>query len=197
LLDFSNPATRAWWSEKHESLLELGIGGWWTDLNEPAKHFQDMAHYGGLAAAVHNVTALYMHQSIFDAHQQYAPQQRVFILSRSAFPGSHRYGAALWSGDVDMTFAALRKQVTVGLNVGLSGIPLWGTDIGGFGFSGQCTPELYVRWFQFGALLAIPAARRPDRVTPTVAIRTRSRSDLPQIPSIALSPLTVRLYRSA
>jgi alpha-D-xyloside xylohydrolase len=53
---------------------------------------------------------------------------------------SHRYGAALWSGDVDMTFAALRKQVTVGLNVGLSGIPLCGTDIGSFG--GQCTPEL-------------------------------------------------------
>jgi alpha-glucosidase (family GH31 glycosyl hydrolase) len=151
LLDFSNPATRAWWSEKHKSLLELGIGGWWTDLNEPAKHFQDMAHHGGSAAAVHNVTALYMHQSIFDAHQQYAPQQRVFILSRSAFPGSHRYGAALWSGDVDMTFASLRKQVTVGLNVGLSGISLWGTDIGGFGFGGQCTPELYVRWFQFGA----------------------------------------------
>ena len=47
---------------------------------------------------------------------------------------SHRYGAALWSGDVDMMFAALRKQVTVGLNVGLSGIPLCGTDIGEFGF---------------------------------------------------------------
>jgi alpha-glucosidase (family GH31 glycosyl hydrolase) len=37
------------------------------------------------------------------------------------------------------------------MNVGLAGIPLWGSDIGGFGFGGKCTPELYVRWFQFGA----------------------------------------------
>lgn len=151
LLDFSNPEARAWWAEKHRPLLELGVAGWWTDLNEPTKHFQDMVHHAGPAAAVHNLTALSMHQAIFAAHQQYAPHQRIFILSRSAFPGSQRYGAGLWSGDVDMTFAALRTQVALGMNVGLAGIPLWGSDIGGFGFAGECTPELYVRWFQFGA----------------------------------------------
>src|SRR4029077_985158 len=58
---------------------------------------------------------------------------------------------ALWSGDVDMTFAALRKQVAVGLSAGMAGIPFWGSDIGGFGFAGKCTTELYIRWFQFGA----------------------------------------------
>ncbi len=150
LMDFSNPETRAWWATKHQPLLELGVAGWWTDLNEPAKHFQDMAHHAGPAATVHNLTALWVHQAVFEAHQQYAPEQRVFIFSRSAFPGSQRYGAGLWSGDVDMTFAALRMQVALGLNVGLAGIPLWGTDIGGFGFAGTCTPELYTRWFQFG-----------------------------------------------
>jgi len=91
-----------------------------------------------------------MQQTIYEAHQQYAPERRPFILSRAAFPGSQRYGTALWSGDVDMTFASLRKQVTVGLNVGLAGIPLWGSDIGGFGFAGKCSAELYARWFQFG-----------------------------------------------
>jgi alpha-glucosidase len=151
LFDFSNPAARSWWAEKHQPLFEMGIAGWWTDLNEPARHFQDMAHHAGPAAAVHNVTALMMHQALFEAHQQYAPQRRLFILSRAAFPGSQRYGAALWSGDVDMTFASLRKQMALGMNVGLAGIPLWGTDIGGFGFAGICTPELYARWFQFGA----------------------------------------------
>jgi alpha-glucosidase len=94
---------------------------------------------------------MFMQQAVYDAHQHYAPQQRVFILSRSAFAGSQRYGTALWSGDVDMTFAALRNQVALGLNVGLAGIPLWGSDIGGFGFGGRCTGELYARWFQFGA----------------------------------------------
>ena len=151
LVDFSNPAARTWWSEKHRPLLELGIDGWWTDLNEPAKHFQDMAHHGGPAAAVHNAAALQMQEAVYNAHQEYAPQQRVFILSRAAFAGSQRYGTAIWSGDVDMTFAALRNQVALGLNVGLAGIPLWGSDIGGFGFGGKCTAELYARWFQFGA----------------------------------------------
>jgi alpha-glucosidase len=151
LFDFSHPGAGAWWSTQHQPLLEMGIAGWWTDLNEPTKHHQDMLHYGGPAAAVHNLTAPAMHQALFAAQQQYAPERRIFILSRAAFPGSQRYGAALWSGDVEMTFTSLRKQVALGPNVGLAGIPLWGTDIGGFGFAGVCTPELYVRWFQFGA----------------------------------------------
>jgi len=155
LLDFSNPAAREWWSEKHQALLETGIDGWWTDLNEPAKHFNDMAHRGGSAAAVHNLTGFWMQQAIYDAHQRYTPERRVFILSRSGYPGSQRFGAALWSGDVDKTFAALRKQVAIGLNVGLAGIPLWASDIGGFGFGGECTPELYARWFQFSAFCAL------------------------------------------
>lgn len=163
LVDFSHPAARAWWTTKHQPLLELGIAGWWTDLNEPAKHHEDMQHYGGPASAVHNVAALSMHQAVFDAHQHYAPQQRIFILSRSAFPGSQRYGVGLWSGDVDMTFASLRKQVAVGLNVGLTGISMWGTDIGGFGFAGKCTPELYVRWFQFGSFCPVFRAHGDQR----------------------------------
>ena len=63
LLDFSNPAAREWWAEQHRPLFELGIDGWWTDLNEPAKHFQDMLHYGGAAATVHNAFALQMQQA--------------------------------------------------------------------------------------------------------------------------------------
>ncbi|HKV53049.1 MAG TPA: glycoside hydrolase family 31 protein [Candidatus Binataceae bacterium] len=151
LVDFSNPAAREWWTALHRPLLEMGVAGWWSDLNEPAKHYQDMLHHAGSAPMVHNLAAFEMHRSIFEAAQRYTPRQRTFILSRSAFAGSQRYGASLWSGDVDMTFAALRKQVAVGLNTSLAGFPLWGSDIGGFGFEGKCSPELYVRWYQFGA----------------------------------------------
>ena len=42
-------------------------------------------------------------------------------------------------------------QVPVGINTGLTGIPFWGTDIGGFVPTPDYTGELYVRWFQFGA----------------------------------------------
>jgi alpha-glucosidase len=168
LVDFSNPAARQWWTEKHRSLIGLGVDGWWTDLNEPTVHFEDMAHHQGSAGAVHNVTALHMQEAIFDAQERYAPDRRFFILSRSGFPGSQRYGAGLWSGDVDMTFAALRKQVAVGLSAGMAGIPLWGSDIGGFGFAGMCTAELYIRWFQFGAFspLCRPHGDQTERREP-------------------------------
>jgi len=150
LLDFTNPKTSQWWSEKHRGPIEMGIAGWWSDLNEPSKHLQDMCHFGGSAAAVHNLFALRMHQAIAGAQRRYAPGRRGFILSRAAFPGSQRYGAGWWSGDVERTFDALRKQVAVGLSAGMAGMAFWGSDIGGYGFAGQCTPELYARWFQFG-----------------------------------------------
>jgi alpha-glucosidase len=151
LLDFTNPAARNWWTEQHRPLLEMGIDGWWADLNEPSKHPQDMAHHGGSAEAVHNLYPLLMQQAISAAYERYAPGRRAFILSRSAYAGAQRYGVGWWSGDVERTFAALRKQVAVGLSAGLAGIPLWSSDVGGYGFAGECTPELYVRWFQFGA----------------------------------------------
>jgi len=88
LIDFSNPSARSWWTAKHRLLIEMDVDGWWTDLNEPAKHFPDMAHYGGSAADVHNSISLFTQQTVYDAHQQYAPDRRVFILSRSGFAGS-------------------------------------------------------------------------------------------------------------
>ena len=62
-----------------------------------------------------------------------------------------RYGAFLWSGDVYSTWETLKTHVPVAVNTGLSGIPFWGTDIGGFVPTPEYTGELHVRWFQFGA----------------------------------------------
>src|SRR5260370_2262246 len=80
LLDFSNPATRAWWSEKHKSLLELGIGGWWTDLNEPAKHFHDMSHYGGAGPPPpHTDCPPPPHTPLLPTHHHLPPPQRLYL----------------------------------------------------------------------------------------------------------------------
>jgi len=71
----------------------------------------------------------------------------------SAWAGSQRYGAAVWSGDIRSTFEALQAQIRAGLNIGLSGITWWTTDIGGFFDGDTSTPyfrELIVRWFQYG-----------------------------------------------
>jgi alpha-D-xyloside xylohydrolase len=83
---------------------------------------------------------------------------RPLSLVRSAWAGSQRHGAALWSGDIDATFASLSAQVRAGLNVALSGIPWWNTDIGGFLGGDPDDPayrELLVRWFQYGAVSPI------------------------------------------
>jgi alpha-glucosidase/alpha-D-xyloside xylohydrolase len=59
------------------------------------------------------------------------PDQRPFALHRNGYAGMQRYGW-LWSGDVDSTWQTLAMQVPVGINTSLTGIPHWGTDIGGF-----------------------------------------------------------------
>ena len=77
-----------------------------------------------------------------------------FILSRSAWAGTASSGTALWSGDQGSTFRELATAVRAGQQAGLSGIPLWTTDIGGYAGGDPSKPafqELIVRWFQFGA----------------------------------------------
>ncbi|MEX2661793.1 MAG: TIM-barrel domain-containing protein, partial [Vicinamibacterales bacterium] len=82
--------------------------------------------------------------------QQYRPNERPFALHRNGYVGMQRYGAFLWSGDVYSTWETLKTHVPVAVNTGLSGIPFWGTDIGGFVPTPEYTGELHVRWFQFG-----------------------------------------------
>jgi alpha-D-xyloside xylohydrolase len=91
----------------------------------------------------------------------------VLLLCRSAWAGSQRFGAAVWSGDIDSTFEALAAQIPAGLNIGIAGIPWWTTDIGGFKGgdpSSQYFRELIVRWFQFGVfcpLFRLHGVREP------------------------------------
>jgi len=88
-------------------------------------------------------------------------QKRVFLLTRSAFLGQQRVGAAVWSGDVYGSYWGLRHQVAAGLNFALSGYPYWTTDIGGY-WPPHDNPvedpkfqELYARWFEYGTFCPI------------------------------------------
>ena len=94
-----------------------------------------------------------MQQQAFYEGMKSAGEREIITLGRAGFAGSQRYGAAIWSGDIHSTWEDLQQQVRAGLNIGLSGIPWWTTDIGGF-FGGEiATPyfqELIVRWFQYG-----------------------------------------------
>ena len=122
----------------HKPLFDLGVDGWWPDqgdgLDEPSRLARIRMYWEG--------------------PQQYRPNERPFALHRNGSPGMQRYGAFLWSGDVYTTWETLKTHVPVAVNTGLSGIPFWGTDIGGFVPTAEYTGELHVRWFQFGTFCA-------------------------------------------
>ena len=119
----------------HKPVYDLGIDGWWPDqgdgLDQPSRLARIRMYWEG--------------------PQLWRPNERPFALHRNGAPGMQRYGAFLWSGDVYSTWETLKTHVPIAINTGLSGIPFWGTDIGGFVPTPEYTGELHVRWFQFGA----------------------------------------------
>jgi alpha-glucosidase/alpha-D-xyloside xylohydrolase len=87
----------------------------------------------------------------WEGTQLYRPNERPFALHRNASAGIQRFGGFIWSGDVQSRWDTLKTHVPVAINTALSGLPYWGTDIGGFNPTAEYTGELHVRWFQFGA----------------------------------------------
>jgi alpha-glucosidase (family GH31 glycosyl hydrolase) len=119
----------------HKGVFDLGIDGWWPDQGD------------GLDAP----SRLNRIRMYWEGSQLWRPGERPYALHRNGYAGMARYGAFLWSGDVYSTWETLKTHVPVAINTGLSGIPFWGTDIGGFVPTPEFLGELYVRWFQFGA----------------------------------------------
>ncbi|MBM3523225.1 MAG: glycoside hydrolase family 31 protein, partial [Alphaproteobacteria bacterium] len=137
-IDFSREGAGDWWWRQH-ALLETD--GWWLDGGEGPPATTN--------SPVHNGYDL-LRQRIFAREDR-----RNFLLCRSGGPGMQRFGSACWSGDVNNDFATFEAQIAIGLNVGLSGVPYWGTDIGGYYPAAPRDPELFARWFQFGAFCGV------------------------------------------
>jgi alpha-glucosidase (family GH31 glycosyl hydrolase) len=153
LLDFSRAEVRAWWWRAHRHLLDIGVAGWWLDGGEgPPATARLQAGPGSL---LHNRYDLLRQQAFAEGEAADRPDTRPFLLCRSGGPGMQRFGAAPWSGDINATFASLELQIRTGLNVGMSGVPHWGTDTGGFYRVAADDGELFVRWFQFSAFCSI------------------------------------------
>jgi len=119
----------------HRGVFDLGIDGWWPDQGD------------GLDAP----SRLNRIRMYWDGSQRLRPTERPYALHRNGYAGMARYGAFLWSGDVYSTWETLKTHVPVAVNTALSGIPFWGTDIGGFVPTPELLGDLYVRWFQFAA----------------------------------------------
>ena len=159
--DSTHPGARKFiWEKVKEGYYKHGIKIFWLDACEPEMlpfMPENLHFYAGDGEAVANSYPLDHVRGFYEGMLAEGEKTPLF-LCRSAWAGSQRYGAAVWSGDIQSTFSALRAQVKAGLNIGLSGIPWWTCDIGGFR-GGDPTSlsfqQLIVRWFQFGVFCPI------------------------------------------
>ncbi len=168
--DATNPAARDFfWKRFVGKLFAQGWDAFWLDSSEPEEYWP---HSGdailryknlhiGSGLAYTNIFPM-EHTAGVEAHwKETDPEKRVFLLTRSAFAGQQRNGAAVWSGDVYSTWWALQHQVPAGLNFALSGYPYWTTDIGGYHqpYPGAANEpayqELYARWYEYGTFCPI------------------------------------------
>ncbi len=155
--DPTNPAARDYiWEQVEKNYYKFGVRVFWLDACEPELKPGYPASLNFAAGTGLEVANLYPreHARAFYDGMVRRGEQDVLTLCRSAWAGSQRYGAAVWSGDIPSTFESLRVQVRAGLNMAMSGIPWWTTDIGGFFEGDPDDPdfrELLVRWFEYGA----------------------------------------------
>ncbi len=203
---FHPEARKLYWDYLNQGLFAQGVDAWWLDGTEPefslanlrSMETRDFKKAGptalGSTARYLNAYSLMTTEGVYRGQRGVTENQRVFILTRSAFAGQQRNAAATWSGDIKASWEVFSKQIPAGLNISMAGIPYWTTDIGGFFVSyeggrknhgreelevqgygrfevptaGSCKNdayrELYVRWFQYGAFC--PIFRSHGTMTP-------------------------------
>jgi alpha-glucosidase len=153
--DFTNSKAREWWIEKMKFLPENGIHGYWNDMNEPAvggSYLPDNLVFDfdgrkAIAPEAKNVFGMQMARSSFESALKYGNGSRPFILTRSGFAGVQRY-STVWTGDNTASDEFLLGGVLLNSQMGISGIPFVGPDIGGY--IGDGTKELFTRWMEVG-----------------------------------------------
>jgi alpha-glucosidase (family GH31 glycosyl hydrolase) len=138
LREFDEASAACYW-DTHRKDFALGVDGWWPDEGDPL----DIP------------SRLLRNRMYWEGPQLDRPNERPYALHRNGYAGMQRYASFLWSGDVYSTWETLKTHVPIAINTGLSGIPYWGTDIGGFVPTKEFTAELYLRWFQFGAFCTL------------------------------------------
>lgn len=184
--DIGRPEVQAQWAELYHHLVrDVGIDMIWQDMMCPAAAISAdtpdgtlplelMTYDGGTYVPhgiCHNAYAMFLFQATYQGLRSLRPETRPFILARGGFAGLQRYGA-LWTGDNASSWDFLRITIPQVLNLGLSGVPISGSDVGGFApgpipggttsasvvrdgrvIGGITDPELFVRWMQAGSYL--------------------------------------------
>jgi alpha-D-xyloside xylohydrolase len=183
---YSEGGRKMFWRQIDESLYSRyghKIDAWWMDASEP--NLRDCLPMDylkwlltptalGPSTEYLNAYSLVNADAIYNGQRGVDPDKRVFLLTRNGFAGLQRYSTASWSGDIGTSWYDMRMQMAAGLNYSMSGLPMWGMDIGGFSVmdkfskaaevwnrTGKVTPdleewrELQTRWHQFGTFVPL------------------------------------------
>ena len=155
-VDMTSPQARDYlWEQVKKGYYDLGIRTFWLDEAEPEirpQSFSNLRFHIGNGVQTALIYPYYYAKAFYD-NLKAEGEKDVLLLTRCAYPGSQKFGAAVWNGDIPSTFDALRQSIVSGLSMAMSGIPWWNSDIGGFFFGdieSDHFRELIVRWFQFG-----------------------------------------------
>jgi alpha-D-xyloside xylohydrolase len=187
-----NPVARdLYWKYLNKGIFSLGIDASWLDSSEPdhidvkPEDFEQPTYLGSFRS-VQNAFPLMHVGNVYTHQRATTSNQRVMILTRSAFAGQQRYAANTWSGDITSDWGVLKKQIPAALNFTLTGIPYWNADIGGFfagaylkggGAKNPAFQELYTRWLEFAAFT--PLMRSHGTQIPREIYQFGNRGDWP------------------
>lgn len=160
-VDFTNPKAQKYvWNLAKKNYADKGVSLFWLDEAEPeyrAYDWDNYRYYEGSALEVANKYPVGFSKAFYEGQRAMGVQNPINLV-RCAWAGSQKYGALVWSGDVDSSFQSLRNQLAAGLSMAIAGIPWWTTDIGGF-HGGVNTDagfrELVTRWLQFATFCPV------------------------------------------
>jgi alpha-D-xyloside xylohydrolase len=148
IVDFSNPDARAWYTDKLQALLEMGVDAFKTDFGERIP--TDVVWTDGSdPERMHNYYTLLYNSCVFDLLRRHRGEGEAVVFARSATAGGQRYPVH-WGGDCESTFVSMAESLRGGLSLAASGFGFWSHDIGGF--EGQPDPAVFKRWIPFGLL---------------------------------------------
>lgn len=137
---------------EQEEFFPRVIGGAMGLMNSPADYASFYHEVDGQKVRhdqVHNLYGGSMTRAAGEAFADLRPGQRTLLYSRSSFIGSHRYGG-IWLGDNNSSWAQLLANIQMMPSVQMCGFLYSGADL--CGFSSDTTPDLALRWLEFGLL---------------------------------------------
>ncbi len=164
LVDVFEPKAQDWFWGIYRGLKKQGVAGWWGDLGEPEVHPGDAQHRIGSGDAVHNAYGHQWAKMVYENARKDTPDERPFIMMRSGFAGSQRYGMMPWTGDVSREWGGLKPQVELALQMSLLGLAYTHSDLGGFAGGEKFDPELYIRWLQYGVFQPVYRPHAQDHI---------------------------------